>query len=189
MVASLIEAFGNINPYCDSCSSRQNVVDWDEWNQDSSIGPTKDKCNKTIFFSEKYGSYQNGYINNNNQCTPGAHDDCLIGTVVSSCREANQGGSLEKPLCIGNLVGNFKDNNNNNLCNVSDKDASNYYFTQTDTQPGQEKYNICDKWGITGSYWKVGDECQFKKPSNNPPPSASCSSALKTMCQKNNCCN
>ena len=184
MVASLIEAFGNINPNCNSCSSRQNVVDWDTWYPNQGIGPTKDKCNKTIFFSKKYGSYQNGYINNNNQCTPGINDDCLVGMVDGSCREANQGGSLEKPLCIGNLVGNFKDNNIN-LCNVPNNPKSDYYFTQT----APNKYNRCNRWDEPSNLWKVDDECQFNKPSNNPPPSASCSSALKTMCQKNNCCD
>ena len=50
MVATLKEAFGNINTNCKSCSSRQNVVYWDAWISDQSIGPTKDKCNKSIFF-------------------------------------------------------------------------------------------------------------------------------------------
>ena len=108
-----------------------------------------------------------------------------MGTVDSSCREANQGGSLEKPLCIGNPVGNFQDDNDNNLCNVPNNPKSNYYFTQT----APNKYNRCNFWYEPSNLWKVGDECQFNKPSNNPPPSASCSSALKTMCQKNNCCN
>ena len=182
MVATLKEAYGN----CDSCSSRQNVVDWDNW--DPSIGPTKDQCDNSIFYSTSYGSYQNGFINNEKKCTPGVNDDCLVGTVDKSCEEANKGGSLEKPLCIGKKVDNYNDGNDN-MCNVSDHDASNYYFTQTDTRPGQEKYHRCNKWGITGVNWYVGGECQFKKPSNNPPPSYSCTSNLKEVCKQNNCCN
>lgn len=188
MVATLKEAFGNINPKCDKCTSRRNVFNWDDYYAQG-ISSTHSQCENSIFYSKEHGSYQNGWWGGDGKCRPEENTGCLVGTVVSSCQEAKHGGSLKKPLCIGKKVDNYNDDNDNNLCNVFDRDASNYYFTQTDTQPGQEKYNICDKQGITGGYWKVGDECQFRKPSNNPPPSPSCTSDLKEICKRNNCCN
>lgn len=53
MVASLIEAFGSIDPNCKHCSSRKNVIDWDNLDNNSSIPSSRDECNQSIFYSDK----------------------------------------------------------------------------------------------------------------------------------------
>lgn len=69
MVALLTEAFGENYNDCNKCSSRKNVINWDNTPR---TAIATDKCNNSIFYSNIYGTYQNGFPSAlDKKCAPG----------------------------------------------------------------------------------------------------------------------
>lgn len=162
MVATLIEAFGEDCKW-DSCTSREKVVDWDNYDNKSF---TINNCNNSIFYSKNNKTYQNGTVEDG-KCYPGCDTGSLINSVDKTCKESDGSstnpGSLEDPICIGKLVDHSK-SNNQLYCDIGPVPVNpdnNYFYTHI--PPNIYKKCVWQP-GVGSTSWVAKDECIHKDP-------------------------